>query len=280
MIKVKPILVNNLFSKLNRELLKLLRGLDDKDWHNKTACPRWSVKDIVQHLLKDDIGVLSRKRDNFRNPHTTDKKFNNNTDLVSYVNRKNQDWVDISKSISPQLLIELLELTGSLIQDYYKKANPYKIESRVSWISDKKLPNWMDIAREYTERWLHQAHIREAVKKPLLDSFELFHPFIQSYMLALPLTYKDVKPDAGATINIKVNGEAGGNWILKKSLNGWMLTEEKESKSSITKITIEQDTLWRLFSKGLNLKKAKKIVEIKGNIKLGSYLFNTISLIA
>lgn len=280
MINVKPILVNHLFSKLNNELLKLLSNFDDHDWYTKTACPEWCVKDIVQHLLKDDIGVLSRKRDKYKNLYIFNTKVNSNADLVSYINQKNQDWVNISKSFSPEVLIDLLGFTGSLMQNYYNKVDLYKIESSISWISEEKLPNWVDIAREYTERWLHQAHIREAVHKPLLYTFEIFHPFIQSYMLALPKTYTDVKADKGTVINIKVTGEAGGNWLLQKLPDEWTLSEEKENSMTKTQITIEQDILWKLFSKGLNLNKAKKLIKIDGDIKLGSFIFNTVSLIA
>ena len=36
------------------------------------------------------------------------------------------------------------------------------------WIGQKKwkAKNWMAIAREYTEKWLHQQQIRDAIQQP------------------------------------------------------------------------------------------------------------------
>ena len=90
-------------------------------------------------------------------PSSSTKEFKSNKEFVEYINTKNQEWVEISRSLSPQILIDLLELTGQLTHDYWKTVDQNKVETSVSWVSsDEKLPNWVDIAREYTERWLHQ----------------------------------------------------------------------------------------------------------------------------
>jgi len=60
-----PVLVHDLFPLERRALLQLLRELDEQAWHTPTVCAGWSVKDIAQHLLADDLGILSRKRDSF-----------------------------------------------------------------------------------------------------------------------------------------------------------------------------------------------------------------------
>lgn len=211
MLNVKPVIVTNLFPAERKALLDLLRSLNDNQWLSDTICKEWGVKDIVQHLLKDDIGILSRKRDGFRMPNSSTKEFKSSKEFVEHINAKNQEWVEISRSFSPQILIDLLELTGKLTYDYWKTVDQHKVEASVSWVSsDEKLPNWVDIAREYTERWLHQSHIREAVKAPLLYETTLFNPFIRAYMLALPLSYKLVETRVGNVINIIVKGDAGG----------------------------------------------------------------------
>jgi len=279
MIKVKPISVNHLFPELHQKLVKLFKTLEEREWYTRTACSKWCVKDIAQHLLEDYLGVLSRKRDNYKNPTINEAKFKSNIELVDYINKINKDWVDVTKTLSPILLIQLLEFSGDLLFKHHSSVNLMKAESKVSWISTDKLPNWMDIAREYTEHWLHQNHIREAVNKPLLTSTHLFHPFIQTYMLALPKTYKDINTKEGTSINIKVKGNAGGDWSLVRMKNEWVLYE-KQINNAQTIININQDTLWRLFSKGINKNLARKRITIKGNKKLGENILNTISLIA
>jgi hypothetical protein len=280
MLNVKPVIATDLFPVERKALLDLLGTFNNDQWFSNTTCAEWSVKDIVQHLLKDDVGILSRKRDKFRIPSSSTKEFRSNKEFVEYINTKNQEWVETSRSFSPQILIDLLELTGQLTYDYWKTVDQHKIEAFVSWVSsDEKLPNWVDIAREYTERWLHQSHIREAIKTPLLYETTLFNPFIRAYMLALPLSYKLVGTREGNVIKIIVEGNAGGVWSLKLGQNDWELYDT-ELENPVTEITINQDVVWRLFSKGLDKEKAKESVKIMGDQSLGTAFFNTVSLIA
>lgn len=44
-------------------LLELLEGLAPDQWNAPTVCPGWSVKDVALHLVDDDLGWLSRGRD-------------------------------------------------------------------------------------------------------------------------------------------------------------------------------------------------------------------------
>ena len=280
MLNVQPVIVTDLFPAERKSLLDLLRTFNNDQWFSETICTGWSVKDIAQHLFKDDVGILSRKRDKFIMPNSSKKEFKSNKEFVEFINTKNQEWVDISRSFSPQILIDLLELTGRLTYDYWQTVDQNKTETSVSWVSpDEILPNWVDIAREYTERWLHQSHIREAVKAPLIYETELFNPFVRAYMLALPLSYKLFETNLGNTIKIVVEGNAGGVWSLKRGQTEWELYD-REPESPITEIIINQDVIWRLFSKGMEKEKAKESVKIAGDKSLGEPFFNTVSLIA
>lgn len=278
MINIKPILINDLFPILNSKLISLLEGIHHNSWYKPTACKEWCVKDIVQHLVKDYIGVLSQKRDKYKNPKIKGKKFKLQGELVKYINEINQTWVDATKQVSPKVLIQFLKFLGDELFKYFYTVNLMKVESRVSWISDERLPNWMDVAREYTEYWLHQAHIRDAVDAHLLTEKKLFHPFIQAYMMTLPKTYRNVNSKVGTKIAIQVTGSAGGNWLLEKIKGDWQLSEERSYNNSST-VIIDQDTLWRLFSKGIDKKSAESKIVFKGNQKLGKNILNTISLI-
>ncbi|MEO6056721.1 MAG: maleylpyruvate isomerase N-terminal domain-containing protein, partial [Gemmatimonadales bacterium] len=58
-----PVLVLDRLRPLHAELLRLLRGLTADDWHRPTVCALWSVRDVVAHLLDDDLRRLSFHRD-------------------------------------------------------------------------------------------------------------------------------------------------------------------------------------------------------------------------
>jgi uncharacterized protein (TIGR03083 family) len=55
--------VTHLFPPERASLVELLASLGAEQWQAPTVCLGWSVKDIALHLLGDDIGLLSRRRD-------------------------------------------------------------------------------------------------------------------------------------------------------------------------------------------------------------------------
>jgi len=280
MIQIEPITTVSLFSKLNAELIKLVSTFNQELWFKETACEGWCVKDIFQHMLKDYTGIISRKRDQFQNPFSKNKGADVNFDLVSQINQKNQAWVEVSRSFSPQLLIELYSFVGKKVVDYYNTVSLDAIEAEVSWIGSSKVPNWVDIAREYTEQWLHQAHIREAVGVALLSRKEFFTPLIHTYMLALPKTYDQVIAPQGTSLNVVVSGDSGGSWGLERLSTEWCLRNSLPVKEAVAQITLDQDLVWRLFSKQLTKQQVVDKVLITGDRRLGEKVLDTVSLIA
>ena len=58
MREAEPVIVVDLFPLERQELLLLLSQLQHEEWHKSTVYPGWTVKDIVLHLLGDDVGRL------------------------------------------------------------------------------------------------------------------------------------------------------------------------------------------------------------------------------
>ncbi len=85
--------------------------------------------------------------------------------LVAAIDRQNAVWVTGARRISPRLLIELLEMTGELTEAYFTSLDMTALGMPVDWAGPEPAPVWLDVAREYTERWVHQQHIRDAVGK-------------------------------------------------------------------------------------------------------------------
>jgi uncharacterized protein (TIGR03083 family) len=280
MIKINKIEIVPLFPIERQKLLELLRNLSPDQWNKETICTGWSIKDIVQHLLKDDIGVISRKRDGYKIPNSSKMDFKSQEDFVTYINSANQAWVEISRTFSPKLLIDLLEQTGNWLNAYWETIDLDKVESRVSWIGEDLLPNWFNVAREYTERWLHQMQIREASDAPLLYDPELFHPLIQCYMLSLPLAYKDVLTDIGNKIKFTVEGDSGGTWELQRIEAEWCLSELEPIGPYQAEITIDQDSLWRHLSRGIQFDDLLTKVKSTGDQNLVKPFFKAISIIS
>ncbi len=275
--KTVPIEVMPLFPLLDRKLIELLKSLSPEEWQAQTIAKLWKVKDVAAHLLDGNIRPLSMLRDNY---HGEQANINSYQDLVDYLNNLNADWVKAMKRVSPTMLILLHEITGPLYYDYYKSLDPFgKSGFAVNWAGESESKNWMHIAREYTEKWLHQQQIRDAVNKPGILTKEFFYPFIDVFMLALPYTYRDVNAENEMVIKLTVSSEIGGSWFLVRENSKWKLDKDI-SIPPTSEIIIDPDTSWKLFSKSLRPENVRDKVTILGDQKLGEVALKMVSVMA
>ena len=167
--KPEIIEVRHLFPELYSELIELLQNLSPDEWNNSTSSSKWTVKDIVAHLVDTDLRRISFQRDHLI-PPIYSRQIENDKQLGEYINYLNNTWVEVSKRLSPGVLIDLLKYIKI---EMPKLLNSLNMDDEalfgVSWAGEKKSKSWFDIAREYIEKWYHQQQIREAVGKPLLS---------------------------------------------------------------------------------------------------------------
>ena len=183
------------------------------------------------------------------------------------------------KRVSPGMLVLLHEATGKSFCEYYASLDPFAPSPfSVAWAGEDESPNWMHIAREYTEKWLHQQQIRDAVQQPGLLTREFFYPFINVFMRGLPPTYRAVAADTGTVVQLTIPTEIGGSWYLMKADDGWRLTDT--AALATAEVTIPPDLAWRLFSKSIRPEQVRGQVEIKGNEKLGEIALTMVSVMA
>lgn len=276
---VEPIFVADLFGEIHEELLALLRDLSAEDWYKPTVAGNWQVRDIVAHLLDSDIRRLSFQRDNA--PMVPpDKPIESYADLVGFLNQLNADWVKATKRISPQLLIEFLSITGAEVTKLFKSLDPDSPALfGVAWAGEEVSLNWFDVAREYTEKWHHQQQIRDAVGAPALYSRKWLHPVLDTFVRALPVNYKDTQADAGTQISFVITGEAGDVWTLVRRIDDWQLFVGV-ADNVVCRIEFDQDTAWRLMTKGLARDEAAKRTKVTGNTTFVEPLLSSLAVMA
>jgi hypothetical protein len=218
------------------------------------VCPGWSVKDVALHLLGDDIDLLSRRRDGAA-PTDTPGKPAGFQELVASLDRLNQSWVEATRRISPRLLCELLAVTGEATERYLASLELFAVEESVSWVRPEPVPNWLDVARQYTERWTHQQQIR-----------------------ALPRAFTDVPAAVGTTVEVVIAGEAGGCWVLTRTPRGWGLGAGPPAAPR-ARVVLEAETAWRLWTKGIRPDAAQAAVSISGDRALGLPVLDAVAII-
>jgi uncharacterized protein (TIGR03083 family) len=263
------------FAPLRTQLLGLLADLSEDDWARPTATPRWSVKDVAAHLLGGDIGILSRSRDGFRPPGTAAGTY---SELVNLVNRLNEEWVLAARRMSPSLLRELLAFTGPEVEAYFSSIDPGAMGGPVSWAGPDPAPVWFDIAREFTERWHHQQQIRDATGSPPLYDPYFFSPVLDTFVRALPHSFRHTFAPDGIVVRVEISGNAGGVWFLVRIGHAWELALESEAEPAAD-VVLPQDTAWRMFTKGVDWERARALAVIRGDTALVSPIFRTVSVI-
>lgn len=270
--------VLHLFPRLNRQLTELLTQLDEKQWAKPTVCKLWTVKDIAAHLLDTALRKISVGRDGFRLPPAEIKS---TEQLTQYLNSLNAGWVEAYRRVSPQILIQQLDTAHDDLYGYLLTLDPDgEALFPVSWAGESVSKNWFDIAREYTERWLHQQQIRSALGAPGLLERELYHPFLDTFMQALPHTYDLHLADAlpASSVKVDVIGNAGGSWTVVKGEKGWRFSAGDAAPDA--QVYIDEQIAWLLFSKGVDVMESRQFWQVTGDQELGSAALKMVSVMA
>jgi uncharacterized protein (TIGR03083 family) len=279
MKSVEPVFYAGLFCQIHDELLSLLKSLSDDDWSKPTAARQWAVKDVAAHLLDGDIRRLSYQRD--RAPMVPPgAPIENYRDLVDFLNQLNADWVRAARRISPRLLIEFLEVAGAQVCELFQSLDPFAPALfGVAWAGEQESQNWFDIAREYTEKWHHQQQIRDAVGAPPLTGRKWLFPVLDTFLRGLPHTYRETQAEDGSSVVFIITGVAGGIWTLRHEVGAWKLYTG-ESDDAVCRVRMDQDTAWRLLTKGLSQDEAAARVEFSGDDRLGKPILGMLAVMA
>ncbi len=267
---VTPIETAPLFPALHAELIGLLHGLDESGWEQPTVAPRWRVRDVAAHLLDGDLRKLSACRDGLalsggQSPSGLEA-------VVRLVNSLNASGVEYARRLSPRLLIELLEVSGPKMSAFVASLPPDG-ESlfAVDWAGESVSANWMDIGREYTERWHHQMQIRDAVGTPGLLERRWLEPLLDISVRALPRSYANVDAADGTAVTLEVEGEFPLAWSLVRSPDGWRLFRGAAERPAAA-VKASRDEIWRLFYNALPVENARRTLRTSGETRLAEPL--------
>lgn len=272
---VPPINVIHLFPAMRVALLDLLRALSDEEWQLPTVCTGWTVKDVAQHILGDDVGNLSRRRDGYKLIADIDGL----DELIAFINNWNEEWVRATRRLSPRLLCDLLAITGPQVHEYYASLDLSAMGGGVGWTGNESDPVWLDVAREYTEYWLHQQHIRDAVNKPGLKEPRFFAPLLATFMHGVPHAYRDIGAADGTLITLVITGEAGNTWHIARTGGRWRLYAASDL-TPVSTVTMDAETAWRLFTKGISQDEAAQHTVFEGDEALGRVALDAVSILA
>lgn len=278
-----PILVAELFPVVSRRLLDLLRSLAPDEWHRPTVSSRRTVKDIVSHLLDGSLRRLSLQRDGY-SPPNEDAKPRTGEPLVAFLTRLNDEWEVATRRLSPQVLIALTEWADAGLAELFRSLDPHgPALFPVAWAGEERSENWMDVARDYTEKWHHTQQLFDATgRASTIMGRDLYHPCLDTFMRALPFTFRSVGAVDGTVVTVVVTGEAGGRWGVERRAGGWVQLPEPPRAATST-VILSPDTAWRMVTKrwGREAVLARfPDIRIDGDQTLGGHVLDMVSVMA
>ncbi len=278
----RPVLPLEPIRRVDHELVRLLRALDPEDWA-RPASTSWTVRDVAAHLLDGNLRRLSLDRDCFT-PELEPPKSGGFGGLLDYLNRLNAEWIRAAKRLSPRLIVELLEVTNPWVLEHFRSLDPEaRAAFAVAWAGQERSPAWLDVAREYTEKWHHQHQIRGAVGAPELDDPALLEPLLGTLVWALPPVYEDVEVGEGTVVLLRAIGPLRLGWALRRDEDGWSLHELEEKLDVPTEfvaaaeLRLDARRLWRLLMRAETLR-AREHAEVQGPPALTDPLFRAVGL--
>ena len=266
-----------LFRPLLRELVILLRSLKAEDWERPTLAGEWTVRDIAAHLLDGDLRKLSACRDGHRTPPGF--PIRSNEDLVRFIREQNARGVEAGARLSPRVLVDLIETTGESVAEFVSGLPPDGVATfAVSWAGETHSTNWMDIGREYTERWHHQMQIRDALGKDRLLLPQWMEPLIEFSVRALPVAYARHAAPPGSVASLEVHGPTKGVWSSVRDARGWRVVRGAPQNPEAL-VRVDADDVWRIFFNAVKTPGLIHRLDVRGSWDLALPILNARSVI-
>jgi len=234
----------------------------------------WRVRDVAAHLLDGDLRRLSFQRDGHSAPESPASP-EDYDGMVHWLNQLNADWIRAVERLSPAVLLELLEVTGPRVGELFESLDP-DVPARfpVAWAGQSESSNWMDVGREFVERWHHQQQIRDAVGALPLTAPWMLGPLLAVAAHALPAAYAREDLPAGTRVQIEVPGDHGGAWVVERGsvsandpLGGWRLLEGTVGHPTL-RVRMEPALAWRVFLRHPSEKEIRTGMEVEGQVEL------------
>jgi uncharacterized protein (TIGR03083 family) len=263
--------VRGLFQPDRQALLALLGSLTTQEWTVRTACPGWDVRDVALHILGGDLANIASRRDGIRplQPRPGES-------LGTFINRINQEWVASARRLSPRLISELLMFAGPPLFEHLESLKLEALGGPVSWAGPEPAPVWLDVAREYMERWVHQQHVRDALGRSGQDEPRFVAPVIAASMHAVPPA---MPVDRNGTLVIEVGGEAGGVWTVTSYPKPWSLRVGR-TRPADSELSLPADVWWRIVTLGMRPADAATRARVVGDSDLANAALRAVAIIA
>ena len=103
-------------------------------------------------------------------------------------------------------------------------------------------------------------------------------PVLATFVHALPRAFAGAPAPAGTAVEVTVDGQGGGCWVLIRTPDGWRLAAGTAAEP-VARAELDAETAWRLWTKGIGRATAEAGVSISGDRALGGRVLDAVAII-
>lgn len=185
--------------KAEQERLESLLGtLETSDWDRPSACPGWSVTDVVLHLAQTEEAVVAS---------ITGAGFAPPAVSGATVDEVMERWVGSERGSSAQDVFARWRAARRSALDALRAAEP---DRAVGWAAAPLKPRTLATTR-LSEHWLHALDIAEPLGRPLPDEDRLWHVARLAHR-TLPYAYTRAGRSDPPTLFLDLVSPSGEAW--------------------------------------------------------------------
>jgi hypothetical protein len=279
-----PVFVADLLPLVSERTVVLLRKLSPEEWNLPTVSSKRRVQDVASHLLDGSLRRLSLHRDGYHAPDRSTQPRRDES-LVAFLARLNEEWEVGTRRLSPRVIVDLMEQADRELSAWFASLDPFgDAIFPVAWAGEERSANWMDVARDYAEKWHHAQQIFDATgRESAILERRLFHPCLDIFLRALSWSLRDAETSPGAVVTVRIVGEAGGEWSVVRDEGGWDFVEHSVEDTPLCVVTVTQESAWKLFTRRLDWETALHRfpdIRIEGDRGLGYAVVEMVSVMA
>nr|WP_236667871.1 MULTISPECIES: hypothetical protein [unclassified Nonomuraea] len=120
--------------------------------------------------------------------------------------------------------------------------------------------------------------VRDAVSAPGADDPELMGPVLGLFARALPYTLRAEERPEGTAVELEVTGPAGGRWHAAR--RDGRLRMCPAGAEPAARVSMDQDTFWRLATRGVTPEQARERAGMSGDAALASAVTTLLAIVA
>ncbi|GAB2772239.1 maleylpyruvate isomerase family mycothiol-dependent enzyme [Streptomyces daliensis] len=254
---------------------ELVKPLAEGEWNRSTACPGWSVRDVVSHIIGLECELLGDPRP----IHTLPRDIYH---VVDEPSRHMEIQVDVRRHhTGPEMTSELeytiIRRTRQLRNE--KRAPDAEVQSVMP--GGGKMPLERQLMLRAFDVWVHEQDLRRALGKPgNLDSAGA-HVARDVLLLGLP---KVVAKRASAPVNSAVVFDISGPVEFMRTVRvdaeGNGSVDGSPSLGPAVTISLDWETYLRLACGRVRFDQVSDQVKIEGDAALGAAIMNVFSVTA